>query len=61
MGESFWQKDSLITHILFELWLITHLGLLRIFMRQTLEQLKFKLEKIIGIEKHAGKVRKTFV
>ena len=22
MGESFWQKDSLITHILFELWLI---------------------------------------
>ena len=24
MGESFWQKDSLVTHILPELWLITH-------------------------------------
>ena len=22
MGESFWQKDSLITHTIFELWLI---------------------------------------
>ena len=36
-GGSFWQKDSLITHILFELWLITILGLLWIFMRQTLD------------------------
>ena len=26
-----------------------------------LEQLEFKLEKIIGIQKHAGKVRKGFV
>ena len=26
-----------------------------------MEQLEFKLEKIIGIEKHAGKVRKTFI
>ena len=26
-----------------------------------LEQLKFKLEKIIGIEKHAGKVRKNIL
>ena len=25
-----------------------------------LEQLEFKLEKIIGIQKHAGKVRKVF-
>ena len=22
MGETFWQKDSLVNHILFELWLI---------------------------------------
>jgi hypothetical protein len=28
-------------------------------MSNKLEQLKFKLEKIIGIEKHAGKVRKA--
>ena len=26
-----------------------------------LEQLEFKLEKIIGIEKHAGKVGKVFL
>ena len=29
-----------------------------LFLTNKLEQLQFKLEKIIGIEKHAGKVRK---
>ena len=36
MGESFWQKDSLITHILFELWLITLLWIVSVFLTQTL-------------------------
>ena len=36
MGESFWQKDSLITHILFELWLITLLWVVSVFLTQTL-------------------------
>ena len=35
MGESFWQKDSLITHILFELWLITLLWIVSVFLTQT--------------------------
>ena len=30
-------------------------------MSNKLEQFEFKLEKIIGIEKHAGKVRKLFI
>ena len=36
MGGSFWQKDSLITHILFELWLITLLWIVSVFLTQTL-------------------------
>ena len=36
IGESFWQKDSLITHILFELWLITLLCIVLVFLTQTL-------------------------
>ena len=36
MGESFWQKDSLITHMLFELWLITLLWIVSVFLTQTL-------------------------
>ena len=36
MGESFWQKDSLITHILFKLWLITLLWIVSVFLTQTL-------------------------
>ena len=36
IGESFWQKDSLITHILFELWLITLLWIVSVFLTQTL-------------------------
>ena len=36
MGESFWQKDSLITQILFELWLITLLWIVSVFLTQTL-------------------------
>ena len=35
-GGSFWQKDSLITHILFELWLITILWIVSVFLTQTL-------------------------
>ena len=31
VGGSFWQKDSLITHILFELWLITLLWIVSVF------------------------------
>ena len=30
-------------------------------MSHKLEQLEFKLEKIIGIQKHAGKVRKSTI
>ena len=37
MGESFWKKDSLITHILFELWLITLLWIVTVFLKQTLQ------------------------
>ena len=36
MGESFWQKDSLISHILFELLLITLLWIVSVFLTQTL-------------------------
>ena len=36
IGGSFWQKDSLITHILFELWLITLLWIVSVFLTQTL-------------------------
>ena len=36
MGGSFWQKDSLITHILSELWLITLLWIVLVFLTQTL-------------------------
>ena len=36
IGGSFWQKDSLITHILFELWLITLLCIVLVFLTQTL-------------------------
>ena len=36
IGVSFWQKDSLITHILFELWLITLLWIVSVFLTQTL-------------------------
>ena len=43
MGGSFWQKDSLITHILFELWLITLLWIVLVFLTQTLHILKFAL------------------
>ena len=42
MGESFWQKDSLTTHILFELWLITPLGCVQIFLKQTLFRLNYE-------------------
>ena len=37
MGDSFLQKDSLITHILFELWLITLLWIVLVFLTQTLD------------------------
>ena len=30
------------------------------YLLNKLEQLEFKLEKIIGIQKHAGKVKKRF-
>ena len=36
MGESFWQKDSLITHILFELWLILIFSPVEKFAQQSL-------------------------
>ena len=36
MGESFLQKDSLITHTLSELWLITHTLLVRNSLTHTL-------------------------
>ena len=45
MGESFWQKDSLSTHILFELWLITLLRFVQFFLKQTLKELGFILMK----------------
>ena len=38
MGESFGQKDSLITHILFELWPITLLRFVLVFLTQTLQK-----------------------
>ena len=31
------------------------------YLSNKLEQFNIKLEKIIGIEKHAGKIRKTFL
>ena len=34
--QSFWRKDSLITHIFFELWLITLLCIVSVFLTQTL-------------------------
>ena len=37
MGETFWQKDSLITHILSELWLITHTILVRNLLTHMLQ------------------------
>ena len=36
MGGSFWLKDSLITHILFKLWLITLLWIVSVFLNRTL-------------------------
>ena len=36
MGGSFWQKDSLITHILFELWLIMIFSSVANFAQQSL-------------------------
>ena len=36
MGESFWQKNSLITHILFELWLIMICSPVANFVQQSL-------------------------
>ena len=36
IGESFRQKDSLITQIFFELWLITLFGFVQVFLNQTL-------------------------
>ena len=36
MGESFWQKDSLITHLLFELWLIMIFNPVANFAQQSL-------------------------
>ena len=36
MGGSFWQKDSLITHTLFKLWLITLLWTVSVFLKRTL-------------------------
>ena len=36
MGGSFWQKDSLITHILFDLWLILIFSPVTIFAQQSL-------------------------
>ena len=46
MGESFWQKDSLITHILFELWLITLLWIVSVFLTQTLDWLEKELRQL---------------
>ena len=43
---NFWLKHAFLNHS----W--------RFFMSNKSEQLEFKLEKIIGIQKHAGKVRK---
>ena len=39
--ESFWQKDNLITYILFELWLIMILSPVANFVQQSLLQKKF--------------------
>ena len=36
IGRSYWQKDSLITHILFELWLSALLWIVTVFLKQTL-------------------------
>ena len=69
MGESFFQDNSLVTHILFELCLLLRSYMFSLptyydiqpsllFSGHTLEQLEFKLEKIPEIQKHAGKVRK---
>mgnify|MGYP006903772568 CR=1 FL=1 len=40
MGESFWQKDGLITCILIVLWLITLLWIVSVFLTQTLGSFK---------------------
>ena len=40
IGGSFWQKDSFITYILFELWLITLLWIVLVFLTQTLFEKK---------------------
>ena len=37
LGRSFWQKNSLVTFILFELWLLWHLALLRFLLNHTLQ------------------------
>ena len=48
VGESFWQKDSLITHILFELWLITLLWIVLVFLTQTLGNHPSNKKKLIA-------------
>ena len=42
MGESFWQNNSLITHILFELWLITLLWIVLVFFDSDVTQKQLK-------------------
>ena len=48
-GESFWQKDSLITHILFELWLIMIFRTVANFAQQSLIQKISKASNLVLI------------
>ena len=44
IGESFWQKDSLITFLLSELCLITLLWIVLVFLTQTLSILNYIID-----------------
>ena len=56
---SFWQKDSLTTQTLFELWLITLLRIVQVVLKHTLEQLEFKLEKMMRFRSMQEKLEKN--
>ena len=60
-SELFWQKDSLITHILFELWLITLLWIVSVFLTQTLKGFSgnFQISKLEFTKSIQGKLIKV--